>query len=160
MKIIFESKEFHSYSLDLQRKLAKETQNEDLMREIVNSSTEKVLVSLSQNIALTSEILKILSRISNSTIQTNVAKHNNTLPDTLDELAKIGTISTKIAVAENPKTVSDTLNILSYQGDSRILRAIYYNKSTKEKTLERVNAKLESNYRIAGKRWNGRRKFK
>ena len=154
MKIIFESKEFHSYSLDLQRKLAEQTKNENLVKEILTSSNQKVLASLSKNPILLKVDLQTLSEVGDSRVQKNVAKHANTSCTTLNMLAKKGNTTVKIEVARNPNTNSDTLEELSNQGDSRILLEIYHHKATNKKTLMKVNDKLRYNYRLMGKQWD------
>ena len=141
MEIKFETQEFLSYSEELQRSLARQTKNVDLISAILKVPNIKVLVSLSENKSLTADHLDTLSKINHSRINKNVAKNVNASPETLDYLSKCGSKAIIEAIAENPSTADDTLRYIYLEKniDIYVLRCILNNPSASEETKERVS---------------------
>ena len=133
------------YSLVLQRKLAEETSDTEVIEEIMKSKNHLVLISLSTNKHLNTEQLKSLVALSqNNIVMRNVAKHKNVDGETLDKLSKGNHRATIEAIAENPAARDSTLQyIMSSKASYSIngvylVNSIYQNPSASEETKKKA----------------------
>lgn len=164
MEIKFETKEFFSYSIELQRKLAREVKNRDLISGILKSKDRKVLLSLSSNPFLQEEHLEILSKMDYNLIKINVAKHKNSGENTLYELSKSHSKVVVENVARNPSTSNRTFRDIiaraSFRSetDNVLMCIICRNPSADEETIKQAK-ELISIYNGQWEYYHRRTKF-
>ena len=91
--------------------------------------------ALAINIKTPGYILSSISKLNNSSINTNLALNPNTTVEILVDLIKQGSVAVKISVAKNPNTPVEALAMLSEEGHFVIRRFVARHKNVTEEIL-------------------------